>query len=666
MRIFVLISSLFVFILLTFAQDSASRSRYVIAHVTTLDSQTGVAELRVSPDHGIDVGERAHLQSDTREDLEAEVLSVGPLSTSVRFLGGRHRILSEGDQLTLYYSPKSATKTTTPDKLPPPKAANPILSVTGAASSEIQDMEFYLKQVEIEMELMKAEILLAEMTKPQTAKQLSRPLSWKGYVRAGFELRRNVNYSPLGIDTSDPNKAMDDLNELIDQAAIAVEDSGSVEARDLLDDAIELRDEAAILLDSDPDLAILLIELAAFSASEAIALAGGVAPPSASEREVEKPASGFVENYNIWNVRSASGTNLTITNRLRATDDYVRDSLDFKLSRSGDAGGWGLRPGIELKDYKPNRSDDRTIIHLDGEVYRNFPGKNLRLTLGERLYYSEEYNGNGDDGYLTLQGYVAGRYGLDLGQSTSLRYTFAQQRYNEADNSDFDYNTHRLRMEFEKYGDKAEVMLLLEGSYRDYNQPEDRDDYWQLQFQNRAGYRFNKRFRLGYDGTYTYNTYEETGDDNSDYLIADGRLGLEYTLTERLTLSAESGLYVVRYDDRNSHDSYDKKQGDYTEYRNRAQLTYSPRPSWYLIFEAGLDRHVYRYGETGNFETFLSADFSPIADFDREYMSAVLRGDLTDSIALYMNCSIDRDIFETYDQYDGSRETFQLQLTWRY
>ncbi|MBE7559271.1 hypothetical protein HS125_10110 [bacterium] len=637
-----------------------SGARFVIAHVLSLDSRTGVAELAAS-NHGLAVGDRSFALTEARQGLEIEVLSVDPTTLEVRFLGGTQRNVAEGDRLTLYCGEiTSPTQTTTPDHLPLPSQE----SIPPGTS----ELELFLREQLLQMDLLRAELAAAALA--ETTSEAQPPPSgwnWRGQTRLGVELEHNVDYSPLGLSTSDPQRALDDLDKRIAQAAPIVEQSGSLQARQYLEEAIELRNQAATLLATDPELALLLMQLSAFNVDAALRAADAPVPPQSSRRKVDDQENFFVENALYGETRTDGGTRVNLHNRLRATDRYRRALLSLGLpSDPLSRVGWGLRPEIDGYLYEPGFSDDSLQYRLDGELFRHFlSDRRLRLSVGERAFFRREYHGNGDDGYRTLKGFLEARYRLADLQSTALRYTLTGQRYNRSINALFDYDGHELSWSWERFGLSTTAMLEAVLETRDYSKPDDEDDYREARLSSRLTWTPKSWLTLFEDGNLSRRVHRETGEDNSDYVQWDGRAGAELRLWPRTSLQLEAGLLAVRYD-AESLGTVDKERGDFNEQRYAARLDLGPWRAWQLLLEAGYERREYRRGETGEFETWLSADFSPIADFDRVRYAATLRKNFSRNAQLMLSASHGDDAYRTYSQYDNQRDLIQLQLTLRY
>ncbi len=637
-------------------------ARFVLAHVLSLDPVSGAAELAVSG-HGLPVGARSYVLTEAREGLEIEILAVDKSTTEVRFLGGLQRRVKEGDRLTLYCGEiTSPTQTTTPDHLPLPEV--PAEPQVPLGSSEL---ELFLREQQLQVDVLRAEIAAAALAEATAEEGEPEGWQWHGQARAGGELEHNVDFTPLGLDTSDPQQALDDLDERLAEAAPIVQQSGSESARAYLDEALQLRNEAATLLSSDPELAVLLVQLAAFNIDEALRAAGAPVPPEASRRMRDDDLNFFAENTLFGERRTASGGRVSLQNRLRTTDRYRRVLLDLGLASSPlSTVGWGLRPEVDWYNYEPGSSDDSLNLRLDGELFRDLlASRRLRLTAAQRAYYRREYNGNGDDGYATLKGFLEGRYRLADFQSTALRYTAAAQRYNRDANAPFDYDGHELSWSWERFGPSASQFLEAEVEQRDYNKPEDEDDFVEARLTDRFSLSLARAVTLYQDATLARRVHRETGQDNSDYQQLQGRAGIDLRPNRRVALALEYGLDAVRYDAERL-DAVQKEQGDFDAHRYETRLDLGPWKGWELLLEGGFERRRYARGETGQFETWLSADFSPIADYDRTQYSATLQKDLSSRARATLSFSHTDDAFLNYSQYDNQRELYQLQVTVRY
>ena len=638
--------------------DEAPRSRFVLANILSLDRDSGIAEL-AARGHGLLSGQRTYVLTDAGMGLEIDVLSVDLVSLEVRFAQGLYSDLSEGDRVSLYCGELSSpTEETTPDRLPPP--------VIPPSSTEL---ELLFREAELQLDLLRADMAAAALAEA-TAVEFDlpgQPWKWshRGHLRTSIEWVRYVNRSPLGLNTSDPQAALDELDERITDADPIVTGSGSLEARALLDEAIQLRNEAATVLTIDPDLAILLIEIAAYNVDEAVRLAGGSVPPQNAEERVDAEEHGYIENYNRWETRSAGGIEIAAGNRLRYSDRYLQDQLNLDLRRHGDA-GWSLRPDLFWTRYTDSPSDDNLAARLDGEVYRDVLGDRLRLALGERLYYRTEYDAVADDGYRTLQGYGDARWRLSRAQALSVRVAHARQRYLRDQNEDFDYDENVGSLTWERYAPGSGQYLQLEGRTRDYNQADDEDDYDELRLLERLFWVPAPRWYVYQDGTFTLREYAAAGEENTDYGRAESRAGIEVRPWTWSAFALEGALDAVRYDDEDGGDALVKERGDFDEWHSLARVTLLPHEGWELQIEAGRDWRRYRKEETGAFELWLSADFSPVADFDRDRLSASLRGDLSKRTTLVLTASHDEQRFRTYTEYDTTHDLLQLQLTWRY
>lgn len=556
-------------------------------------------------------------------------------------------------------APQSASGEVSERESPP----RPGGDVAGATpGGELSELELFLSEQMLQMEILEA--AMAGLIAPGPLRR-AEGWSWRGHLRGGVERERYANYTPFGISASDPQEALNQLDRRIAEAEPVVAESGSAEARRLLDEAIELRNQAATLLSSDPELALLLIRLSAATVNDALRAAGAPEPPESARRKTDIEEDFFLEHWLRGERRTEGGTLLSLDHRLRTTDRYRRAALDLAAGSRATPVGWSLRPRVDAYLYEPGASDDSLNLRLDGELYRDFGTEGrLRATLGERLSYRREYGGP-DDGYTTLAGFLETRYRLTDLQNTALRYTASAQRYHRAANRLFDYDAHTLEWNWERFGWGSSQSLSAAVEERDYDKPEGRDDYLEFRLADRLHWSLGEAWQFFQEATLSRRAHRETDGDNTDYGRLETRGGLETRLLPRIALQLEAGLDAVRYE-ADGGGLFDKQAGDFNEARYLARLRLGAWRGWELDLEAGLDRRRYRRGETGRYETWLSADFSPIADFDRRSYSAGLRKDLSRRAALFFNASRVEDAYRTYTQYDTRRDLLQAQFTLRY
>ncbi len=522
--------------------------------------------------------------------------------------------------------------------------------------------------------------MIQEATPEASKSALSPEKRWR--FRAGtrlryerFRLSNPKSTIPDPTDSASVRQALDELNALIDRA----KESGIDDPN--LDEAQSMAEEAAsILADPAGDLeeAADLIVVARVLAETAIEISGSVGDARFIDYDESVSqdwlGGGFFEteyrrNFEdgsrfLWNSETEGGNRFySAGNEVRWTHP-LNDKWTFLAQNL-----------TEIRVYRRNFADDVFENETDLEL-RWEPKEKLQFEFGGQWDYRTEYDSESDDGYRDLSPRCA--VSVDLGDwgRTGLRYDRSEERHLDKENEKFDYDRDRLRAWWDFFGERTQISLNTEVSWKDLNRENDRDDYREESAAAYCSYDWFRDTTVGIRSEWTTRQYDSTGsfdavqnmvvgneNTDSDGFLFEPFLELEWT--SALTTRLEYRYSGVRNEDRYPNDGIDKSKGDYDAHQVAVEMDWTLPWGIDLNIRDELQYRGFLHGETGTIETWFT-DLRYLADCTANTISAWL------SCPIAKNTQLEMSVFTTFERYErfqnlnNDQTTVSLELTYSF
>ena len=486
-------------------------------------------------------------------------------------------------------------------------------------------------------------------------------LEWSGNLRFGIDYDRFVSQSVTSRVGEDPEESLYRLEELLAEVAVLVEESGSEEAEELLEDAYFYRDEARAQLSAgDTEAALQSMAISESLALEAARVAGYEITAEADETEWD----AFSELRLDLTYRPAAGSRYAWSNRLREGDEYFQERIEMQAEYDlSERAYLYLENDFRIRNYQDALRDD----YYENSFYARYryrPDDRLTLRIENTLDYRSEYNASPDEGYWRESPRLAAEYRWGRYHRVELDYRFTRQEYHSEDEEDYNSSRHVLTERYDYTGRRWRMNFLAEQQWRDYNKPEDEDDYAQYDAEGEIAYYLLPWLSLGIEGGYENRRYRLHGDTNTDYeeWLAGPLLESRWPRNLLLTLRHQWSRQTNR--DEDSGDTLHKSIGDFDSHRVALDAWWEITERISLSAGAESQWRWYRHGQTGDYEVFLS-DYRPISNFVQYTFSANLDYDLSDSIRLSLSAYHSEEKHTRYSKFDLSSTTagFEVKIS---
>lgn len=480
-----------------------------------------------------------------------------------------------------------------------------------------------------------------------------------GWFRTGID--HNV-YTSRGVVSRVSENAEDSLrrlDELLAEVETIVNDNPSEEAESLLEQARFFRNEAEANLDAGNDDDALRD----MSVSESLALqAAEVAGSPVSDENTDRETDGYVELGLRWNLDSDRNSLHRLTLRTREGDEYFEQRFDWDLRRNiGERTELTIDNTARIREYQDSFIDDYFEDRLFVR-WRWKPDNRWAVDLEGYGTIRTEYRSSPDEGYWTQEPGVRVSYTWDAFRRIDFSYHYSARRYLSDEQSEFDSDRHRLRQSLDLLSANWQALVSLEQSWRDYNKPEDEDDYFELLADSRLARRLSAWCSLGLETEYEGRRYQLKGDSSTNY----DQIGLEpFVEVEWTSQLRQILLYRWQgrtHDDDDPADGIEKDIGDFNDHRLALETWWEPFSYLRTSLNGEIDWRRYRHGQTGEYELYLP-DFRPVSNFQRYSISSFTELQIASKSRLFATVYWAEERHDRYPIHDV--DELSANLEWR-
>jgi len=539
-----------------------------------------------------------------------------------------------------------------------------------AQDSTTEDLLKRLQELQVRMGALKLQPATSELDLATGVSHLERlydterygttqKFKFSGHLRMGVDYSSFTSQSVISRIEGSAQESLERLDVLLDRVEGIVSNAGSpTEAQEFLDDAVFFRNQAESELNSgDEETALQDMSISESLALEAARVAGEEITTAVEDNEYD----GFTELKLKFDFQPNSSTRHRLTHYLREGDEYFQERFRWEFNqRLSDTTDFYLDSDSRVQDYQDPIFDDFLSESLLLR-YHWRPDKHWTLRLENDFDGKTEYKSDVDEGFWSDSPALSVRYAWDRSHSVRLDYKFTVQKNLSDEEEQFDFTRHRLQQRYDYFGGRARLNFFAKQEWRDFNKPDNDDDYFHLEFSLDYAYDLTPWLSTGFVAEFQRRDFRLEGDNNTDYF--DGKAGpvlqLDWARHFFQTFRYEWLGRWNREDD--PSDSLDKKQGNFDDHSLIIENWMNLTEQFTLSLNSEIQWRRFRGEQSGEFETHLS-DFRPISDFVRYSFSSNLSYNLTETIRLSGSIFYSKEIHSRFPSFDLEDFTANLEV----
>jgi len=351
--------------------------------------------------------------------------------------------------------------------------------------------------------------------------------------------------------------------------------------------------------------------------------------------------------------------------RTREGDEYFQQRLDGELEIPlGPAVELLFRDEIRFRDYQDELLDD----FIDHSLFTRLRWKadeHLTVRLENVFDYKTEYKADPDEGYWSDSPKVLFQYEWGSYHLLQLEYDYRRQDYLSDEVEQFNSRRHHLRQSYQHFGSSGWMQFEAEQEWKDYNKPDEEDDYRNLFYSAGISYDVLQWMTWQVRAKRQDRQYSLAGQTNTDYEQWEAEPEIQFRWSDALYQSFRYTRTSRRYSDRDGADSIEKDIGNYHEHRIAFETWWSPSERFSLT--ATVDRQWRRYqnGQTGEYEIYLP-DYRPISDYVRCSVFLSWNWRMRDGLTLAGSLYRAREEHDRFDSYDVEETTANLEIRYEF